>query len=761
MRVPTANNVLAARTPTLEGKSVTDRFDVDAIVVGSGFGGAVAAARLAQAGFSVIVLERGRRWTLGEFPRRPRLDDGWLWEVNQGLFDIRWLDGMGSVQAAGWGGGSLAYANVFARPFEGVRDERWADHLRREKLDPYYDLAAHMLGVSPVGKDPRTGKLPPRTSLIEGLLEHTDRAEATIQPNLAVTFGDPETWRPNIHGAQRRGCAFVGECVIGCNHGAKNTLDFTYLAAAENAGARGVTDAQVHRIERRDGGYAVIASTPSDPSAPDREWVAPRVVLAAGAVATNELLLRSRDVHGTLPNLSHELGRGFSGNGDFLTLAALRGKRDDMTTGPTITTNTVLDVPEGRTAVWYQVQDGAFPPPLNVLFDTIMPGQRIRGRWRRTIRRTDPRQMFTVLAMGNDSGQGTMRLDRQGEATLDWRNKWQAHLYRSQGRVGPFVAKLLDARLYNPFTWSLLRRTITVHALGGARSGADATTAVVDEAGEVHGHPGLFVIDGSVIPAAIGVNPSATILATAERSIETVIRRSGQPEWRAPEWGAVVPIKAPEDAAFASQSQLHARTKGDGLVFEERMATGRGRHPRVVVTLKAEIPGMDPFLDDAAHTVLMWGVIDVEGIASQADISGTLSLFPEGEHEAMSYALRFDDSHGRPWWFSGTKTVRSRNPVALLNGLTTLQTEISPVDGTARKESQRCVMTIGARDLVRLVTSISGRAFTPTRRLRATFRFVSFFASSAVRRPTPHPGSGATDASDTPRRAEPRRPHST
>ncbi|QVQ52320.1 GMC family oxidoreductase [Spiractinospora alimapuensis] len=722
---------------------MTDRFDADAIVVGSGFGGAVAAARLAQAGFSVVVLERGRRWAPGEFPRRPRLDDGWLWEVNQGLFDIRWLDGMGSVQAAGWGGGSLAYANVFARPFEGTRDDRWPEHLRRETLDPYYDLAAHMMGVSPVVEDPRTGRIPPRTELMEGLLEHSDKAEATLRPNLAVTFGDPDAWRPNVHGAQRRGCAFVGECVIGCNHGAKNTLDFTYLAAAESAGARGVTDARVHRIERRDGGYAVITSAPSDPSAPDREWVAPRVVLAAGAVATNELLLRARDVHGTLPDLSPELGRGFSGNGDFLTIAELRGRRDDMTTGPTITTNTVLDVPEGRRAVWYQVQEGAFPPPLNVLFDTILPGQRVRGWWRRKVRRTDPRQMFTVLAMGNDSGQGTLRLDRQGEATLDWRNKWQAHLYRSQVRVGPLVAKLLDARLYNPFTWSLLRRTITVHALGGARPGPDAASAVVDEAGEVHGHPGLFVMDGSVLPAATGVNPSATILAAAERAIETVIRRSGEPDWRAPEWDSVVPAGAPEDAAFAAMSELHARTKGDGLVFRERMATGRDQRPRVVVTLEAEIPGMDPFFEDEAHTVCMRGTIDVEGVASGAEVSGTLSLFPERGHEAMAYAMVFDDDSGRPWRFSGTKSVRSRNPLALLSGLTTLHTEISPVDDASEGESHRIVMAIAPGDLARLGTSISGRAFTRTRRLRAVSRFVSFFASATMRRRPSRPADRA------------------
>ncbi|WP_051704527.1 GMC oxidoreductase [Glycomyces sp. NRRL B-16210] len=713
---------------------MTDQFDADAVIVGSGFGGAVAAARLAQAGFSVIVLERGRRWNPGEFPRRPRLDDGWLWEVDRGLFDIRWLDTMGSVQAAGWGGGSLAYANVFARPFEGAQDERWPAHLRRGRLDPYYDLAAHMMGVAPVGEDPRDGRPPPRTELMERLLAGTDKSEATVRPNLAVTFGDPDTWRTNLHGAERRGCAFVGECVIGCNHGAKNTLDHTYLAAAERAGAEAVTDAQVDRVEPWGSGYRVSASTPSDPEAAHRTWTAPRVVLAAGAVATNELLLRSRDLHRTLPGLSDALGRGFSGNGDFLTFAELRGEREDMTTGPTITTSTVLDVPEGGRPVWYQVQDGAFPPPLHALLDALLPARRVRGWWRRRVRRTRPRQRFTVLAMGYDSGQGRLRLDGKGRATLAWRNRWQRRLYRSQVRVGPAVAKLLDARLYNPFTWSVMRRTVTVHALGGVRPGPDAAAAVVDEAGEVHGYPGLYIMDGSVLPAATGVNPSATILATAEQAIETVIRRSGRPGWRAPEWDSVTAAEVPEDAASRSQSRLRIATEGDGVVFRERMATRRRAPVSVVLKLEATIPGMDPFLADEAHTVLMRGRIDVEGLATRAEVSGTLSLFPRGRSEAMSYALGFEDDEGRSWRLTGAKTVRSRNPVALLTGLTNLRSEITPVDaGTV--ERQRFTVVIGAIDLLRLGMSISGQGFTFARRTRAAARFAAFFADAALRRP--------------------------
>src|SRR5690606_41146113 len=119
--------------------------------------------------------------------------------------------------------------------------------------------------------------------------------------------------------------------------------------------------------------------------------------------------------------------------------------------------------------------------------------------------------------------------------------------------------RLLNARLYQPPTWSLLRRTVTVHPLGGVRPGPDADSGVVDEAGEVHGHPGLFVMDGSVLPAATGVNPSATILAVAERSVETLIHRSGREGWRAPEWEAVEPAPVPEDRSEEHTSELQSR----------------------------------------------------------------------------------------------------------------------------------------------------------------------------------------------------------
>ena len=705
--------------------------DADVLVVGSGFGGAVAAARLAQAGYRVLVLERGRRWNPGDFPRAPHLRDKWLWRVDRGLYDIRWLEGMIAVQAAGWGGGSLAYANVFARPFDAALSRRWPPHLRRTALDPFYDLAAHMLEVSPTDVDPRTGRVPERTRLIEQLMEPSDRRRATTRPNLAVTFGDPHTWRANRHGVPRRGCAFVGECVIGCNHGAKNTLDVTYLAVAEGHGARAVTGAEVIGIRPEHGGYAVTARTLDDDAAATRTWRAPRVVLAAGSVATTELLLRARDLHRTLPRLSHRLGEGFSGNGDFLTLAELRRPAGDLTTGPTITTSTVLDVPEGRRTVWYQVQDGAFPAVLHELFDAVVPGQRVRTWWRRHFSEPDLRRTFAVLSMGHDSGSGRLRLDPDGDVELAWRNRWQSALYRSQRRLGPMLARLLGAKLYHPLTWSVLHRTTTVHPIGGVPSGPDGTSGVVDELGEVHGYPGLFVMDGSTLPASTGVNPSATILAAAERSVQTLIRRDGQAAWRAPEWDDVTPTAAPEDEAFAFAADLRASTRGGGMLFAERMRTARTAPASMDLRLTVETRSLDALLEDPDHRLSVRGTVDVAGVARAAAVTGTLSLLPEHGRDAMRYDLRFRDDARQPWTLTGRKEATGAAPWRVLRDLTHLS-------AVARREDEhsdplRGTLRIDTTEQVRLLRSLQGVGFTRARRIRTVLRFTAFFGRGVWR----------------------------
>lgn len=709
---------------------------VDAIIVGSGFGGAVLAARLAQAGVVVTVLERGRRWAPGSFPRSENIADGWLWNVDAGLYDIRWLDRMIGVQGAGWGGGSLVYANVFARPFEPSLAERWPPHLRREQLDEYYDLAAHMLEVQPVATDPTTGHDAPRTAVVDGLIRRLGREAGTIRPNLAVRFTDPDAETVNRHGVPQPGCDFVGECVIGCNRGAKNTLDHNYLAVAEKHGASAVTGAEVTRIDVHESGYAVTWVDSLHPEAAPKTMTATRVFLAAGAVGTTELLLRQRDVLDTLPLLSSRLGAEFSGNGDFLMTLRVRDAEGDLTRGPTITTTTILDVPERRTPVWFQLQDGGIPMPLQRLIDAALPFPRVRAALN-SLRGARPTQRMSLLSMGRDSASGHLLLDRRGRATAHWDNRREARLYRAESRNGPLVSRMLRTRVVPSPTWTFLRRAVTVHNLGGVPADRPGVPGVVDQWGEVTGYPGLFVVDGSTVPGSTGVNPSATILAAAERIAEHTVRGiTGDQQWRAPEWPNVAPTPVPEDAAAHAMAQHHARTSGDGVVFRERMTTPRasqGMGPEADLQLTVSFDGADVFLSDDEHRLHVEGSVSIASVASGQPTRGTLSLFPNGEDIAMRYRLDFTDDKGKSWRLVGVKAFRRRGPVGKWHGVTRLRWQAEPVDDPSSR--LRGIVALGPVAVARLMATIRGRGFTRLRRIAVVMRFAAFFSTGALATP--------------------------
>ncbi len=233
------------------GSKVKDVYG--AVVIGSGFGGAVAACRLAQAGIDVAVLERGKRYPK---PARSRanykdLAAGWMWSYGQGLFDVKPLHEMQVVQAAGWGGGSLIYANVHLRPVEDVFASGWPKDYDRDQLDPYYDLVGYMLDIKPITtitKNPG-GVLPPKTLLMRRIAGELGRADQFCYPNIAVELEHAGETKPNKFGFPQGGCTQCGECDVGCNVHAKNTLDHNYLALAERAGADVATLAEVCRIE--------------------------------------------------------------------------------------------------------------------------------------------------------------------------------------------------------------------------------------------------------------------------------------------------------------------------------------------------------------------------------------------------------------------------------------------------------------------------------------------------------------------------------
>jgi cholesterol oxidase len=532
---------------------------VDAIVIGTGFGGSVAAARLAQAGRSVLVLERGKAYPPGSFPRTPWELGRATWDPSEGLhglYDIWSFHRLDSVVSAGLGGGSLIYANVILRRpeswFADAGDERWP--VGPAELEEHYETVERELGAMPYPWADTT----PKTRRFREAAEMTGLGWREV--NLAVSFAPEPGAAPEegvalreertLHGRERSTCRRCGECDVGCNFGAKNTLDHTYLTAAHRAGADIRTLCDVVAFEPVDAGdgsegwrvrYRVheaartghVTEPPDGP--PVREATARTLVLAAGTFGTQLLLRRNAN---RLPGLSPRLGDGVSANGDLLTFAV--GCDEDRPLhphdGPVITT--AIEHVDG--ADGFYLQDAGFPAigewmfhalgaaedlwrDRRVVLELLLRGlrkerdtnlsaelARLAGRGALSAR------TMPLLGMGRDVAGGRLGLDRDRRLTCDWAIDQSRPLFDALLNAARIMTGELGGELWDTAVGEI-DRIITVHPLGGCRMGEDATMGVVDGWGAVHGCSGLYVCDGSVMPGAVGANPSLTIAAFAER----------------------------------------------------------------------------------------------------------------------------------------------------------------------------------------------------------------------------------------------------
>lgn len=523
----------------------------DAVIIGSGFGGSINARRLAEAGRSVLVLERGRRYAPKDFPRDIRDVDAILWRHPEhreglGLYDLRMLSGVISVSAAGVGGGSLIYASIHYRPQARIfNDPRWPDPFNLDSLEPYYARVAEALGVQTV---PKRLKLAKRDAF-------HDAAAKLGYP----CFDTPQavSW-DTVHGANPGGvrapCKLCAECEFGCPHGSKNTLDFTYLAEAEARGAqvephRSVTHISPARVdpdmsEDQPGWTVHYADTRTgEPGAVTGR----RVIVAAGTLGTGEILLRSRDQAKTLPKLSHRLGWGYSANGDFLGNIQNADRSLEPWIGPDVT-SVMLDFDNepgfsmatptfNKPVMEFLASMGQREPagplmrrlagPSYDKVDDLLPWVMKRGLIGEPMGsapNAGPADRFvTVFSIGEDNAGGRLVL-RDGALDLLWDYEAQnRELVARQEAAMRALARAYGGTYGNLPTWDLYRRIMTVHNLGGCALSTSADTGVVGIDGQIHGHPGLYVSDGSVIPTAIGSHPVMTISAVSEWIAEHVV----------------------------------------------------------------------------------------------------------------------------------------------------------------------------------------------------------------------------------------------
>jgi len=525
--------------------------DADWIVIGSGFGGSVAALRLAEKGYRVLVLEAGRRWTDGQFAR-----SGWnlrrmFWAPRLGLLGplrVSLFKDIVIASGAGVGGGSLVYANTLYRAKPAFfRHAQWSALGDWEQLlAPHYATAERMLGVAPVPWD-SDGQ-----ALLRGLGRAWNVEQSFTRTPCGVYFGAPGVSVPDPYfdgaGPARTGCTRCGGCTMGCAVGAKNTLVKNYLWFAERAGVRIEAENEVLDLEPLDGargeaGYAVHCRRSTGWRGERRVLRARGVVIAAGALGSNRLLARCR-LGGGLPALSSRLGQLVRTNSESILAVTLPDDRlqpaRDVAISASIhvTQDTHIElVTYGERGSVMKLlftaladQGSRLTRPLKLLGSMLRhPLQALKTlspyRWgRRTV-------ILLIMQSLDNAIEFVARKGRLGGVHLSTRQDAERPnptFIREGFEAARWLADATGGLPQSMVSEALANIPTTAHILGGAVIGADPASGVVDARGRVFGYENLLVCDGSILPANPGVNPSLTITALAEHIMATVAASSRQ-----------------------------------------------------------------------------------------------------------------------------------------------------------------------------------------------------------------------------------------
>ena len=506
----------------------------DWIVIGSGFGGSVCALRLAEKGYRVLVLEQGRRLRAGDFPRSNWNLKRWLWAPRLGFrgpFRISFMRHLTAFSGVGVGGGSLIYANTLPQPAPGFfRAPGWsglADWKR--ELEPHYATALRMLGAIPVPE------LAPADRALREVARATGREADFAPTRVAVYFGQPGVEAPDPYfdgqGPPRTGCTSCGGCMIGCRVGAKNTLDQNYLHLAEALGSVIQPDTRVDAVGPREGGgYAVRSRR--------QRWTADRVVFAGGVLGTVPLLLKMRQDPAGLPALSPRLGDFVRSNSESLIGVSTRRPDLDLSAGVAIGSILHPDAHSSIEPVRYPSGSGVFrllmaphAPGKNAAVRLARAaGELLRHPWRWTQaywKRDWARRTSILLYMRTLEGSLRLRRGRFGglRSGLADGPAPTAAIPEATELARAF-AEEVDGVVSSLITETALGIPSTAHILGGACMGASAADGVIGADHQVHGYPGLYVVDGAAVSANPGVNPALTITALAERAMSAIPENS-------------------------------------------------------------------------------------------------------------------------------------------------------------------------------------------------------------------------------------------
>jgi len=509
--------------------------EFDYIVIGSGFGGSVSAMRLAEKGYSVGVLEMGKRYNTGDFAKTNWNLKKYLWLPQLFLYGIQKITLLKDVLilgGVGVGGGSLVYANTLLEPkndyynSEQVKkiDENWKDVMK-----PYYEKAKKMLGVT---KNKYFGEA---DKILEQIAEEYNRKDSFHIVDVGVYFGEPgKTVKDpyfNGEGPDRTGCTFCGGCMVGCNHGAKNTLDKNYLYFAEKYGAKIIPETKVISIKYENEKYIIETEKTTSIIKKKTTFVSKGLVLSAGVLGTLKLLFTCKK-KGLLPNISNQLGKNVRTNSESLT--GTTSLNDiDLSKGIAITSgfypndNTHIEV------VRYPKKSD-FMSLLSTII--VEEGNKITRplKWIKNILKNPinfirtlipfgwAKKSIIFLVMQTIDNKISIKLNRLGFLTTEVTDKNPPSYNYYANKIAEDFSKKINGIPQSSIFEAILDLSTTAHILGGCIMGNNQNEGVINKNCEVFNYKNMYIIDGSIIPANLGVNPSLTITAMAEMAMDKI-----------------------------------------------------------------------------------------------------------------------------------------------------------------------------------------------------------------------------------------------
>lgn len=516
----------------------------DYIVIGSGFGGSVAALRLAEKGYKVIVLEQGKRFRPQDFPKTNWNLRKYLWVPSLRLFGFQKLSFYTTasiLSGTGVGGGSLVYANtLYIPPDEFFRNSSWARFGEWKKiLEPFYDRASFMLGRK------KYNKLNPEDLLLEDVSKEMNAHNTFETVYVGVNLDGSETEHDPYFGSMgplRKGCIECGGCMVGCRENAKNTLDRNYLWFAEKLGTEIIPETKAERITFSDGVYEVTAKKITGFFHKKRtRYRSKGIIVAAGALGTLELLLKQKHKYKTLPLLSDMLGEELRTNAE--TLCAVSGARERLNNGVAITSVfspdamthvEIVKYPHNSNAMkwFFGLSVGGASSSITRTGRLIVKSLTHPWQFLRTVFNfnwSDKLAIFLVMQTIDNAMKmvwkdtvfgGKMKIDNRGQKRVP------AYIPIGQ-EVMERYAKKSGGVAQNILLEVLFDRPTTAHILGGCPMGEKKEEGVVNSKLEVNGYPDFYITDGSAIQGNIGVNPSLTITAMSEYAMSNIPQKEG------------------------------------------------------------------------------------------------------------------------------------------------------------------------------------------------------------------------------------------